>query len=269
VTGGNTSCVELELEDGTTVILDAGTGLRELGIDFARRPPAQIHLCLTHLHVDHVLGLPFFAPFWMPNAEIHIWAALPPQSLEAAIERYVSPPLFPLNLKDTPAHVVLHELPQHEWALGSARVLAEPVMHRGPTVGYRFEENDRSLVYIPDHEPYLRMSPGSVDPTVLSGFRLAENASLLIHDDAQYFEEEYVAHTGWGHSSVAHAVRFAHTVRAERLVLFHHDPLHSDSDLAKLERRARELWNHGGPAPLLALEGMTLALDAAARNRAA
>jgi phosphoribosyl 1,2-cyclic phosphodiesterase len=268
VTGGNTSCVELELEDGTTVILDAGTGLRELGLDFARTPPAPIHLCLTHLHLDHVQGLPFFAPFWSPHAEIHIWAAWPSQSLEAAIERYVSPPLFPLNLKDTPAHVVLHELPQHEWALGSARVLAQPVTHRGPTVGYRFEENGRSLVYIPDHEPYLLTSPATADPTVLSGFHLAENASLLLHD-AQYFEEEYVAHTGWGHSSVAHAVRFAQSVRAEGLVLFHHDPLHSDSDLAKLESRARELWNSGGQAPLLAREGMTLALDAAARERAA
>jgi phosphoribosyl 1,2-cyclic phosphodiesterase/hemoglobin-like flavoprotein len=249
--GGNTSCVELELNDGTTVILDAGTGIRPLGLELARRPQAPIHLLLSHMHLDHLEGLPFFAPLWTPGAEVHIWAPECARgSVGEHIARYMSPPLFPVELEDAAARVVLHELPEGEWTLGSARVLADPVTHKGPTVGYRFEEGDRSLAYIPDHESYLAC-----------GYRVAKDASVLIHD-AQYFESEYTARSGWGHSSVAHAVSFACTANVERLVLFHHDPTHTDTDLATLESRSRELWDGAGPPPLLAREGMCLTLGA-------
>lgn len=155
---------------------------------------------LSHLHLDHLEGLPFFAPLWTPGAEVHIWApACPRGSVAERIARYMSPPLFRVQLEDAPARVVLHELPEGDWTLGSARVLAEPVTHKRPTVGYRFDEHGRSLAYIPDHEPSLA-----------SGYRLATNASVLI-DDAQYFEEEYKARIGWGHSGVAYAVSFART----------------------------------------------------------
>lgn len=258
--GGNTSCVQLELDDRTTVVLDAGTGIRELGLRLANRPHASIHLLLTHLHLDHVAGLPFFAPLWDPRARIHIYApASPLESVEDAIARYMSPPLFPVPISQVPAQVTFHELPDATWRLGSASVLAEPVTHLGPTVGYRLEEAGRSLAYIPDHEPYPGTEPDGLEPERLSGHRLARGASVLIHD-AQYLEEEYAARIGWGHSSVAHAVAFARAARAHRLVLFHHDPLHSDGDLAVLEAHAAQLWNSASEPPQLACEGMRLRL---------
>jgi phosphoribosyl 1,2-cyclic phosphodiesterase len=266
--GGNTSCVQLEMGDGQTVVLDAGTGIRALGERLARRPSAPIHLFLSHLHLDHLEGLPFFAPLWAPGAEIHIWApACPGLSPSEAITRYVSPPLFPLELSEAPARVSFHELPAGEWTLGSARVRAEPVVHPGPTVGYRFEDGGRSLAYIPDHEPYHDAEPGAVEPQSLSGYRLARDATLLLHD-AQYLEHEYGSRRGWGHSSVSHAVAFALAARAQRLLLFHHDPLHSDIDLAQLEARARVLWT-AADSPTLAREGMCVELADQAAEPAA
>jgi phosphoribosyl 1,2-cyclic phosphodiesterase len=258
--GGNTSCVELELGDGQTVVLDAGTGIRALGERLARRPPAPIHLCLSHLHLDHLQGLPFFAPLRTPGTELHIWAPDPVgMSAREAIARYMSPPLFPVELGDALARVSFHRLPAGDWMIGSTRVDAEPVAHRGPTVGYRFEQGGRSLAYIPDHEPYRDTEPGALEPRSLSGYRLARDATVLLHD-AQYRDHEYGSRRGWGHSSVSHAVAFALAARAQRLLLFHHDPLHSDTELAALEACACELWTAAGNPPTLAHEGMRLAL---------
>ncbi len=257
--GGNTACVEVRLDDGSMVVLDAGTGIRELGLRLANRPPAPLHLLLTHLHLDHLAGLPFFAPLWDPRAEIHIWAPSPRAGLEEAVDRYMSPPLFPVSISEVPASTSFHDLPDQTWRLGSAHVSAERVRHRGRTVGYRLEEAGRSLAYLPDHEPFSGAEPDEVEPERLSGYRLARDASILVHD-AQYLEEEYPHRIGWGHSSVAHAVAFARAARARRLVLFHHDPLHSDEALAALEARATKLWNDVRP-PELAREGMRLGLS--------
>jgi phosphoribosyl 1,2-cyclic phosphodiesterase len=256
--GGNTSCVALELEDGTPVILDAGTGIRLLGREFAASPQRTIHLCLTHLHVDHIEGLGFFGPLWDEKQELHIWGPPSPiASLEERLSRYLSPPLFPVPLAEMPATVHFHDLPEEEFELGSARVLAQPVAHRGPTVGFRFEEEGASLAYIPDHEPYLGVAPGEVEPEWLSGFALAERVGILLHD-AQYSESEYGPHRGFGHSSVAHAVAFAQVAEVEQLILFHHDPSHSDDELGALEERAGELWARTNPSPKLGVEAMEL-----------
>jgi phosphoribosyl 1,2-cyclic phosphodiesterase len=255
--GGNTSCVELGLGDGPPVILDAGTGIRLLGLELASRS-GPIHLCLTHLHLDHLEGLGFFVPLWQPGRELHIWGpASPIDTLEERIARYLSPPLFPVELAEVPANLTFHDVHHGDFTLGSVRVRAEPVSHRGPTVGYRFEEAGSVLVYIPDHEPYLGVEPDAAEPDWVSGFALAEGADLLMHD-SQYFEHEYPEHVGWGHSSVAHAVAFARLASVGRLVLFHHDPLHADEQLRSLEARARELWRDDRTAPELAREGTTL-----------
>ena len=267
--GGNTSSVELELDDRTRVLLDAGTGIRELGLRLANRPPGSLHLLLTHLHVDHLAGLPFFAPLWDPRVQIHVYAPTSPlESVENAIARYMSPPLFPVPIAEVPAKITFHDLPEKAWNLGSARVQAAPVTHRGPTVGYRIDEAGSSLAYLPDHEPYLSAQPDAVEAESLSGYQLAREASVLIHD-AQYLEREYPARIGWGHSSVAHAVAFARAAHASRLVLFHHDPLHSDPDLTELEARASELWGGRNPPPQLAREGMRVDLGEAAAELAA
>lgn len=257
--GGNTSCVYLQLDDGTPVVLDAGTGIRLLGLELARRPRRPIHVCLTHLHLDHLEGLGFFVPLWEPGIELHIWGpASPVTGLEERIARYLSPPLFPVQLSEVPSSITFHDVPDREFTIGSARILAEAISHRGPTIGYRFEEGGSSLAYLPDHEPYLGVEPDEVGTAWLSGYGLARGATVLMHD-SQYFEHEYPSHVGWGHSSVAHAVAFGRTAQVERLVLFHHDPLHTDDQLRLLEARARALWGEGGRAPELAYEGMDLA----------
>ncbi len=258
--GGNTSCVELSLADGTVVVFDAGTGIRALGLDLVRREVRRIHVCLTHLHLDHLEGLRFFEPLWDARTELELWG--PPSqllSLRERVARYFSPPLFPIDLADVPARMTFHDAPHDEWKIGSASVTAAPVLHPGPTLGYRIEAGGSTVAYIPDHEPALGGEISSRTSDWISGASLARGVDILLHD-AQYFEEEYASRVGWGHSSVRDAVAFARASDAQRLVLFHHEPLHGDASLERLEARARSLSNGGAP-PSLAHEGMVIELQ--------
>jgi phosphoribosyl 1,2-cyclic phosphodiesterase len=259
--GGNTSCVELRLDDDTLIILDAGTGIRALGLKLRDELPRTIHLFLTHLHLDHLEGLGFFAPLWEQNSDLHIWGPPSPlRSLERRIARYLSPPLFPIHLQDIPARPTFHDVPDEDWKIGSALIRARPVSHRGPTVGYRIGENGQTLSYVPDHEPALGVELHSVEPEWVSGHAVAQDADILLHD-SQYTEDEYLQRVGWGHSSVVHVVTFAEICRVRQLVMFHHDPLHTDDDLEALLKRALELWPEGRADPVLAYEGMELDLS--------
>ena len=255
--GGNTSCLEVVLDDGTTLVLDAGTGARALGLELTPSG-APIHLLLTHLHLDHLEGLGFFGPIWNAENEVHIWGpASPVRSLAERIAGYLSPPLFPIQLTDVPAQLVFHDVPDEPWEIGGARVTAAQVAHPGPTVGYRIEADGAVLAYIPDHEPSLGTDLAELTLDWISGAGVAEDADVLLHD-SQYFEDEYDERVGWGHSSVAQTVAFARLARVRRLILFHHDPLHTDEDLIELLARARELWDGAGSPPELAREGETI-----------
>jgi phosphoribosyl 1,2-cyclic phosphodiesterase len=257
--GGNTSCVEVSLDDGSLVVLDAGTGIRCLGDALAERGATEIHLLLTHLHLDHLEGLRFFGPLWNPAVSIDIWGPPSPTStLRDRIARSFSPPLFPLDLKDVPSRVTFHDVPREPWDLGRFSIEAELVVHPGPTVGYRIACDGSTFGYLPDHEPAL--AGGSDKPREwISGAAVSSDVDLLLHD-AQYFEDEYADRIGWGHSSVADAVAYADAVAARRLLLFHHEPLHADSSLDRLEDRARELAGSNGGGPTLAREGMVVEL---------
>jgi phosphoribosyl 1,2-cyclic phosphodiesterase len=256
--GGNTSCVEVRSGD-TVLVLDAGTGIRPLGLDLDRERRRVLHLLLTHLHLDHVEGLGFFAPIWHPETELHVWGPPSPvRRLEERIARYLSPPLFPVHLSDIPAHITFHDAPEGEWEIDGIGVVSAPVSHPGPTIGYRLSAGGISFTYIPDHEPVLGVDLAQLPPEWISGHALAAGTDLLFHD-GQYTEEEYPRKVGWGHSSVAHAVAFAARSEAQRLVLFHHDPLHGDDELDALRERAQALWNgNGRAAPRLAYEGMEI-----------
>jgi phosphoribosyl 1,2-cyclic phosphodiesterase len=244
-TGGNTSCVEVRLDDGSLVILDSGTGIRALGASLDGDVPARIDILLSHLHLDHLEGLGFFAPLWDPRSELHIWGPpSPTRSLTDRISQYLSPPLFPVRLAEVPASVHLHDAPGRPWSLGSATITARPIIHRGPTVGYRIEDGGRSLAYLTDHEPALATDLATADPAWVSGFEVAARADVLIHD-CQYTEDEYPQRAGFGHSSTEHVAAFARLAGARRLLLFHHDPNHSDEDLEALCVRVRELWQGG------------------------
>ena len=258
--GGNTSCISATLDDGTVLVFDAGSGIRELGRELGPRPDVPVHIFLTHLHLDHLQGLAFFEPFWTEGVELHVWG--PPsatQALDERVARYLGPPLFPIHLNDVPSHVVFHDVPEDAVTIGSATVRAGGVSHQGPTVGYRVDDRGRSLAYIPDHEPSLGIDITTLDVSWLSGYDLLDGVDIAFHD-AQYFDEEYAAHLGWGHSALSHTVTMGRRANVRQLVLFHHDPSHSDDDLDRLLTRALELWEGAPNPPIVAYEGMVLDL---------
>jgi len=239
--GGNTSCVSVLGRAGTMLVLDAGTGIRRLGAtipDTVRR----IDILLTHLHMDHIQGLGFFAPLYRPGLDVHVWG---PGSvtlrLQARLRRYLSPPLFPVNLSELPCKLTFHEVPCAETDIGEFRVCSALVCHPGPTVGYRVTAPEGGvLTYLPDHEPALAVQRfPSLPREWTSGGTLAAGADLLIHD-GQYSAAEYPGHCGWGHSSLDQALDFGTLAGVKRLVPFHHDPSHTDTDLDLLLARAIE-----------------------------
>jgi len=235
--GGNTSCVEVRGADGSLLILDAGTGIRRLNSAIGSTP--RIDLLLTHLHMDHIQGLGFFAALDDPEREVHIWG--PPSitlDLRVRLGRYMSPPLFPVRLRELRSRLSLHDVPLEGFEIGPFRIGAALVCHPGPTVGYRISEDGVTMAYVPDHEPALGMPrfPGS--PEWTSGFDLAADVDLLIHD-AQYTDAEYAERVGWGHSSVQQTIALAAQARVDRLVTFHHDPGHDDATLDRLVDTAR------------------------------
>jgi len=259
--GGNTSCLEVELANGSVFVLDAGTGIRELGAKLERRNVRRIQLLLTHLHLDHVEGLRFFGPLWDEQVEIDIWGPPSPLvSLRDRIARAFSPPLFPIEIADVPARLNFNDVPREQWILDGATLRAEKIVHPGPTVGYRIESDDRTLAYLPDHEPALTGSISERSLDWISGASLAARADLLVHD-AQFSEEEYSHRVGWGHSSSADAIAYSRAVGADRIVLFHHDPSHDDVWLDESEQRAQLAAGSNGVVPTLAREGMVLAVS--------
>lgn len=232
--GGNTSCVEVRAEDGTLLVLDAGTGIRRLG-DSVVDGLARVDLLLTHLHMDHIQGLGFFEPLFRPSVEVHIFGpSSTTQDLRARLGRYLSPPLFPVRLRDLPRQPVLHDAVRlGRFEIGPFTVHAELVCHPGPTLGYRIEGDGGSLAYIPDNEPILGLEAFPVDTDDVPGLGLARDVDLLIHD-AMFTSEEYSRHVGWGHSSLHDALAFARAARVRRLLTFHHDPSHDDDTLDRL-----------------------------------
>jgi len=251
--GGNTSCVQLELSDGSSLILDAGTGIRSLGVAAASEM-SEVNILLTHLHLDHIQGLMFFAPCFRPGTSITIWGpASPEASLEERIARYISAPLSPVEVRELPCDVSFLDTPPSEWEIGPAKIRAEAVTHRGPTLGYRITDADATVTYISDHEPGLGASLETLEPEWISGYDLACATDLLIHD-CQYTDEEYPDHLGWGHSRVTDALTFARRVEAKKTLLFHHDPLHSDEFLDEFQDQAAKQWvEMGGDADAVGL----------------
>lgn len=231
--GGNTSCVEVLGEDGTRLVLDAGTGIRRLGGEL-REDDRRVDVLLTHLHMDHIQGLGFFHPIDQPGREVHLWG--PPSAtldLRGRLGRYLSPPLFPVRLRDLASELTLHDVPLDGFEIGGLRIQASLVCHPGPTVGYRISENGKTVTYIPDHEPALGSSDIPRDSEWISGFDLAQGADLLIHD-CQYSLAEYPRRVGWGHSALAHALKFSARAGVRQFVTFHHDPARNDIDLDRM-----------------------------------
>ena len=226
--GGNTSCVQVSHQDAF-LVLDAGSGIRRLGSVI---PPevTRIDILLTHLHMDHIMGLGFFLPLYNPKYEICIWGPAAKNSLQNRLARYLSPPLFPVRLQDLPCQLSLMEISHSKFNIGALEVQSSYLCHPGPTVGYRISSDEAELAYMPDHEPNLGAHDFPNDPAWTSGYELAKEVDLLLHD-AQYTGEEYKTRVGWGHSAMQHSLAFAQMTRVKHLMFFHHDPSHTDEQL--------------------------------------
>jgi len=237
--GGNTSCVGVLGRGGTMLVLDAGTGIRRLAATIPESM-RRVDILLTHLHMDHIQGLGFFAPIYRADVEVHVWG---PGSatlrLQARLMRYLSPPLFPVNLSELPCKLIFHDISSRDIDIGEFRVCSALVCHPGPTVGYRITAPEGGvLTYLPDHEPALAaLRFPSLPREWTSGGTLAAGADLLIHD-GQYSAAEYPGHCGWGHSSLNQTLDFGTLAEVKQLVPFHHDPDHTDADLDRLIAQA-------------------------------
>lgn len=237
--GGDTASIELLTDDDHLVVLDAGSGIRELG-NHIEHPHERVDILLSHLHMDHVQGLPFFRPLLDPEVETHIWGPISTtRDLRSRISRYLSPPLFPVRVRDLP-NVMFHDVTPSTFAIGSLQVTADMITHPGSTLGYRITEGDRSVAYLSDHEPAFGSGEVPKDPEWVSGFDLSKNVDVLIHD-AQYTDEEYDRRVGWGHTSLTQLADFTRLVGARRLVTFHHDPAHNDDELDAFHDELRAL----------------------------
>jgi len=261
--GGATSCVLLETGTGAPIIFDAGTGMRALGADLQPRLhergiPLHARVLLTHLHYDHLLGLPFFSPLEDPGAVVEIYGPRQGEtSLADLINGAVTPPFFPVQMTEFAGDVRLVEVADEDFATEDATVTSRWVPHTDPTLGYRVESGGVSVAYVPDHQaPLDRL-------TISDGVRdLCQGVDVLIHD-AQYDDEEFARRSDWGHSTVAYAVRVALEAGVRQLVLFHHDPAHDDERILDLEAAARQIPGADGLELIVAArEGMTLDVGA-------
>jgi phosphoribosyl 1,2-cyclic phosphodiesterase len=239
--GGNTSCLLIEIEGDEPLIVDLGTGARALGdvlLAHARATgkPLQATALLTHLHFDHILGIPFFGPLQDPGARLTLHG--PAQvhgTVRDALHAAVQPPVFPIHMDEFPGKMVMIDTREEDFSIGSAKVMARVIPHSGITLGYRIEADGRTIAYLPDHQ-----APADRRTISEAALELCDNVDLLLHD-GQYTEEEFSTKADWGHSTAAFAVHVAAESGAKRLVLTHHDPSHEDRDLDRILALARRL----------------------------
>ncbi len=255
--GGNTSCVEVVCGD-TRLILDSGTGIRRLGDSLLREGPVDATLLLSHLHWDHIQGLPFFVPAYLPSTKLQIvGSGGGVASLGSVLASQMTAPGFPVRLDELGAQLTLREAKSGDsFHVGEARVRVAKLNHPGGVLAYRIDYAGQSVVYATDTEHYA-----CVDPTLRA---LAEGADVLIYD-SQYTPEEYRgdggrSKVGWGHSTFVAGAELARSAGVGQYVLFHHDPQRNDAGVVEVEKKARELF----AASIAAREGMVIGLDAMA-----
>jgi ribonuclease BN (tRNA processing enzyme) len=251
--GGNTCCVVIDIEDENPIILDMGSGLFRYAMELDGCA-LKASVLLTHLHWDHVAGLPFFSPVLCPGGELDVFG--PPDmnmTLDEAVNRLIQPPYFPVTTDDFAGSIRFHDMWNDELEVSAAKVKARPVPHTNRTSGYRIEAQGKVIVYIPDHQQPIDDATHVCE----SVLELCDGADLLIHD-GQYPVELFKKRAHWGHSTPGYAVEVARQSGAASLALFSHDPLHDDDQLREIEAGARALGAPLGIDVFSAREGLRL-----------
>lgn len=251
----------LRAGDGDPLILDLGTGLRTFGnadrhsFDNAGEP-MHARALLTHLHWDHVMGLPFFSPMLNPGATLDIYGPVQEDgtSFDVAMREMIKPPMFPVRLSDFPGEFRFHSIVEKDFDLGDFRVSARSIPHIGETLGFRIEHKDVVVAYLPDVQQPTDGS-GIVDDAIAE---LTNGADLLIHD-SQYTPAEFEQRAHWGHCTPEFAIATARKCGVKSLALFHHDPSRTDHDLDHSPYVTHD-HDHDGLRVFVAREGMTLCL---------
>ncbi|HLZ47427.1 MAG TPA: MBL fold metallo-hydrolase [Candidatus Limnocylindria bacterium] len=246
--GGNTACVEVRDDTDHLLVLDAGTGLRELGIKLNGTSPLTVDLFLSHLHWDHIQGIPFFRPAYDPRSTLRLYGPTQHRPLRELLGLGMDDPFFPVDLDGLPVNLEVHEVESgSSRKVGPYTVRATKIFHPAPALAYRIEADGRSLVYATDTEDPFSGQPNPV-------VELAKDADALIHD-GQYLDTDFKP--GWGHSTIATALDVARRAHAKRLVLYHHDPDRTDDALDRIgedTQRAADAAG-GGIEVIVAKEG--------------
>lgn len=261
--GGNTSCVEVRASDGTIIVLDCGTGARMLGLDLLKSAthPLRINLFFGHTHWDHIQGFPFFTPAFLPDTELNVFA---PAGLQRTVEEALAGQMqysyFPVTLRDLRSRIHFTELEEGFLRLGDLMIETQYLNHTAPTISFRISSGGSTVAYVTDHEPFWNPSGSHFKhPGDQRHIDFLNGADLVIHD-AQYSLEEYPGKIGWGHSTVDYATEIAMAAGVRQLALFHHDPLHDDAEIARMEGVARHLVKDRGANlnVMAAAEGLVL-----------
>jgi len=260
--GGNTTCVEVRT-NGDIIILDAGSGIRELGLALEREfgsAPINLTLLLTHTHWDHIQGLPFFLPAYKAKNTLRVLGYEGARAgLATILAAQMEVPFFPVSWKDLPGTIKIQELKRMKFSIGKVRVHSRFLNHPGICAGYRLFTKEGSIAFLPDNEPFepLKMKLAARDgihphkaraQAVVQRSKLVEflkDTDVLILD-SQYTDEKYQEHIGWGHGALSRVVSLALEARAKKLFLFHHDPSHDDHKIDEMLERARFLVAESG-----------------------
>lgn len=236
--GGNTACVHIELNDGTDIILDAGTGIKKLGEKLAKKS-TDIHLLLTHNHWDHIQGFPFFIPIYIPGRKIFITPGLTTPDEPEAVLKQMSGSNFPVNYNSLQSEIELVQYPKEQTSfnIGNAKISRHSMNHPGSGSSYLVEADGAKVAYITDNELY---PPYQKETDFLEWVVFSEQADLVIHD-AQYMLSDMPAKAGWGHSVAEEAVKLAMASRAKRLALYSHDHIRTDKDIEEIESHCKDV----------------------------
>jgi phosphoribosyl 1,2-cyclic phosphodiesterase len=255
--GGNTACVALQVPGEDPIVLDMGTGLRFFGETQPTDGTFRGTALVSHLHWDHIQGLPFFVPVLRDGAVFDVYAPKPPQGTVAdTFDLFMTAPYFPITVRQLPGDVRFHDVREETFAVGRARVTARSIPHIGLTYGYRIEWDGIVVAYLPDHQ---QPNEGGFE-VADSVLELADGVDLLIHD-SQYTPSEFALKSTWGHCTYDYALWVAKRAAVKRLALFHHDPGRTDDALDETLACCRSFGRRAGMEVIAAAEGLTVAFS--------